>query len=491
MGANSISAWERMKAKTVEQHNDRAFKTNLHNAARSLEKEKETPKTYLPTIGERENSIVGQLVTDSRMAQRQESKNDNSLWKQTEKDREAYSQYTDKLMKDLQDQLTKYRADNDAAKIAETQDRLTKLQKETETHWTDRVSNTLYGAWKQSVGSYGSAFAVNTEDMLDGGRVNVRGESMDKLSFDKDKALRYTQSVRNKTYAYSQSGAADLEQAKKGLGTLGRLGVDVASGLTQLGIDIGVGAVTHLGAMPALAVRAFGGAADQARAEGANVDQQVMYGLASAAVEVFTERIASSNVILSKAYGKNQKFSLDDVFDGIVAALEDTASTPNGRQIMNRVGSILVGGMGEGLEEGIAGILDPVISNWTYGKDIEMNWKDIGYQVLIGALTGAITGVSGQNTNDYRAKVAAANQNAAVPSVDSPAPVNYDKSTQQTIEKAQTADLGEPVVSKTETVLDTGTTAYLELGMKPKRAEAKAKVVQKLINGEQVSLDGM
>ena len=488
MGANSISAWEKMKAKTVEQHNDRAVKTNLHNAARSLEKEKETPKTYLPTIGERENSVVGQLVTDSRMTQRQESKNDNSLWKQTEKDREAYSQYTDKLMKDLQDQLTKYRADNDTAKIAETQDRLTKLQKETETHWTDRVTNTLSGAWKQSVGAYGSAFAINTEDMLDGGRVNVRGESMDKLSFDKDKALRYTQSVRDKTYAYSQSGAADLEQAKKGLGTPGRLGVDVASGLTQLGIDIGVGAVTHLGAMPALAVRAFGGAADQARAEGANVDQQVMYGLASATVEVLTEKLASANVINTKAFGKG---ALDDLFDGIVAGLEDAASTANGKMIMNRVGSILVGGMGEGMEEGIAGVVEPFLAKLTYGKDIEMNWKDIGYQVLIGALTGAITGVSGQNTNDYRAKVAAANQNAAVPTVDSPAPVNYDKSTQQTIEKAQTADLGEPVVTKTATVLDTGTTAYLELGMKPKRAEAKAKVVQKLINGEQVSLDGM
>ena len=489
MGANNISAWERMKAKTVEQHNDRVVKINLQNAARSLEKEKETPKTYLPTIGERDTSVIGQLVTDSRMALRQESKSDNSLWKQTEKDRAAYSQYTEKLMKDLQDRLTKYRADNDTAKIVEAQNQLTKLQKETETHWTDRVTNTLSGAAKQSVGNYGSAFAVTTEGMLSGNRKTARGESMEQLEtmFDKDKAIQTTQDFREKTSAYAQSGATDLEQAKKGLSGLGRLGIDVASGLTQLGMDVGIGAVTGLGAMPSLAVRAFGGAADQARADGASVDQQIMYGLASATVEVLTEKLASANIINTKAFGKG---ALDDLFDGIVAGLEDAASTANGKMIMNRVGSILVGGMGEGMEEGIAGVVEPFLAKLTYGKDIEMNWKDIGYQVLVGALTGAITGVSGQNTNDYRAKVAE-NQNSASPTVDSPAPVNYDKSTQQAVEKAQTADLGKPVVAKTATVLDTGTTAYLELGMKPKRAEAKAKVVQKLINGEQVSLDGM
>lgn len=59
----------------------------------------------------------------------------------------------------------------------------------------------------------------------------------------------------------------------------------------------------------------------------------------------------------------------------------------------------------------------------------------------------------------------------------------------QAVDKAQTAPYNEKVETEAETVVNRGTTLYTQLGMKLKKAESKAAVVQKLIDGKDVSLD--
>ena len=58
---------------------------------------------------------------------------------------------------------------------------------------------------------------------------------------------------------------------------------------------------------------------------------------------------------------------------------------------------------------------------------------------------------------------------------------------QKAVDKAATAPYNENVETEVATVLNQGATLYAQLGMKTKRAEAKATVVQKLVDGETVT----
>lgn len=54
---------------------------------------------------------------------------------------------------------------------------------------------------------------------------------------------------------------------------------------------------------------------------------------------------------------------------------------------------------------------------------------------------------------------------------------------QKAVDKAVTTPYNENVETEVATILNQGTTLYTQLGMKVKRAEAKASVVQKLVDG--------
>lgn len=203
------------------------------------------------------------------------------------------------------------------------------------------------------------------------------------------------------TYAMAdrlaQSSQADLARAKEGTGALGQFLVDVGAAGVQLGTDLAAGAVTGAGSIP-LMLRAYGGAAQTARQEGASHEQQVLYGAASAAVEALTEKIGNVG-IQSKVFGKG--FG-DDVARGIVQAIEDLGKTAMGKRALNRAASAGVGFLSEGLEEAIAEVVNPLLQRAIYSDkpiDIAETAKNAAYSFLVGgALGGVMGGFSGTET---------------------------------------------------------------------------------------------
>lgn len=278
----------------------------------------------------------------------------------------------------------------------------------------------------------------------------------------------------------AESGSKDLEKAKTGLGSVGRFAVDVGAGAAQLGADVALGVATGGGTMVPLALRSFGGGAQEARNDGATIDQQVAYGAASALTEVLTEKIFSVGKFQTKAFGKG---TLDDIMKGVVAAVEDAGKTKAGKAVLNRVASTGVGFLSEGLEEAVSGVVNPILQKGIYDKQVDWSqvMHDVAYDFLVGgAIGGLMGGAGGTDTSGAQRK-------STSPATETPSPV-AETPVQKAVDKAQSVPYNENVITPEATVLNHGASLYAALGMKAKKAEAKAVVVQKLIDGKDVSI---
>ena len=214
------------------------------------------------------------------------------------------------------------------------------------------------------------------------------------------------EAARDTAVQIAQSGEKDLDKAKQGLGTLGQISVDAGASAVQMGLDMGVNALlgTNPGAMLPFASRAFGGGTMTARANGADLEQQVRYGGAMAAKEVLTEKMFSAALPFAKAYGGG---SLDGVVESAISkAVDRFAGTEAGKKVLGGILSYGAGAIGEGLEE--------LIGDWMewqmpriYGGDVataEETLQNSLYDFLVGAMAGGIGvdqlftyDVSGQN----------------------------------------------------------------------------------------------
>ena len=192
----------------------------------------------------------------------------------------------------------------------------------------------------------------------------------------------------------AQSGAADLEEAKDGLNAAGRFLVDVGAGAAQLGGDILLGLATGGGALVPMALRGFGGGTQEARLAGADTQKQGLYGAASAAVSVLTEKISNVAAPLARAFGRG--VADDAIETGVRKALDSLAKTDAGRAGLQRLGTVLLSAGGEGAEELLEGAVQPILQRLTYDPNAEWDWSDIARQGLIGAaIGGAMGGLGG------------------------------------------------------------------------------------------------
>ena len=198
------------------------------------------------------------------------------------------------------------------------------------------------------------------------------------------------------------SAQADLERAKEGAGALGRVLVDAGASMTQTGLDAIPNILTGgaLGMAP-FAVRAFGGAAQQARQDGADYKGQLLYGTASAAKEVFTEKMFNIALPFAKAYGGG---ALDDVVErGIRSAVDKFAKTEVGKKALGSALTFGAGAVGEGLEEFIGDWMEWQLPR-IYGGDVataQETLSDSLYDFLVGATSGAMGGMVSPNTYRY------------------------------------------------------------------------------------------
>ena len=198
------------------------------------------------------------------------------------------------------------------------------------------------------------------------------------------------------------SAQADLERAKEGAGFLGNMLVDAGASMTQTGLDA-IPSILSGGAlgMAPFAVRAFGGATQQARQDGADYKGQLLYGTASAAKEVFTEKMFNIALPFAKAYGGG---ALDDVVErGIRSAVDKFAKTEAGKKVLGSALTFGAGAVGEGLEEFIGDWMEWQLPR-IYGGDVataQETLSDSLYDFLVGATSGAMGGIVSPNTYRY------------------------------------------------------------------------------------------
>ena len=215
-----------------------------------------------------------------------------------------------------------------------------------------------------------------------------------------------------------QSSAQDIERAKEGLGGVGRVLVDAGASMTQTTLDAAANALLGTpGSMGAFAMRAFGGGTQQARQDNPNstLEQQVLYGTASAAKEVFTEKMFNIALPFSHAYGGG---ALDDAVErGIRSAVNRFAKTDAGKRVLGGALTFGAGAVSEGLEEFIGDWMEWQMPR-IYGGDAASAGETLEnslYDFLVGAASGMMGGVITPDTYHYNVGETGAQQETTAP----------------------------------------------------------------------------
>lgn len=221
--------------------------------------------------------------------------------------------------------------------------------------------------------------------------------------------------VKTGTQRFADQAQADAArftgQAKEGLGKVGQLAVDVGIAGGQMGLDALTAALTGGSSLVPMAVRAAGGAMQEARLAGADLDQQLRYGIGSAALSVGTEKIANIAGPFKKMFGAGAAEKIAGKLvgrfgeNGAVKLMTDLSKTAGGR--------IALSALSEGGEEAVEDILQPFLKRATYDPDAKFNAAETGRDALIGAILGTLgaapegIGQASQNRAQRRAQAGA------------------------------------------------------------------------------------
>lgn len=221
----------------------------------------------------------------------------------------------------------------------------------------------------------------------------------------------------------SESAERDIAEAKEGLGEGGKFIVDAGVAGTQLAGDIGLGLLTGGSALVPMAIRGFGSGAQEARQSGATFGQQMAYGLGSAALSAATEKISNVAAPFQRAFGAG-------VADNLAGKLvqrfgENTAVKTLSRLAQTPVGRLAASALGEGSEEFVEAVFQPVLQRATFNPDAFFDMSDALYQAAVGAALGGLGGtvdVAGRIGNRPQPATApAGTQNVNAGGVDVPA----------------------------------------------------------------------
>ena len=208
-----------------------------------------------------------------------------------------------------------------------------------------------------------------------------------KLAGAGQKAFDRADELQQTAYEYEQS-------AKAGLGKFGQGVVDLGIAATQFAGDAVMNAVLPGSGLAMMGARAAGGAAQEARLAGKDLDTQLVTGLKSAAIEIMTEKLfgAVSHVAYGKGIIRNES-----LVNGIVNKL---AKTDAGRTALK----VIVGANEEGLEEVLSDILNPIADRILKLDDGEGDWSTLGSdfdaeEMAKDYIIGAALGLVGAGTN--------------------------------------------------------------------------------------------
>lgn len=201
-----------------------------------------------------------------------------------------------------------------------------------------------------------------------------------------------TMETANDAFAASDrlkaSADKDLAAAKEGSGKVGQFLVDLGYTGTQLLADTAANAIAPGAGMVSMASRVYGDASAEARREGKTAGQQALSGLKGATIEVLTEKLFGG---LAKAYGAG---TADELVEKVADKLTKT-------EVGQRAAVWLVNSGGEGLEEVVSDVLNPLadralgLDDGTGAIFTTDDAAQMAYDFLLGGTMGLI-GSSGQ-----------------------------------------------------------------------------------------------
>ena len=191
---------------------------------------------------------------------------------------------------------------------------------------------------------------------------------------------RSDKAVADKAYQkadrLSQSSAADVAQAKEGLGPVGQFAVDLGVQGVQMAGDVAASAVLPGAGLALMTARSAGSSAQRARQAGATYGQQLAYGLGSGALSLATEKISNVASPFKKAFGGGV---LDSAISGALSKLNNSAA-----------GRVALSMISEGGEEFIEDIFQPVLQRATYDPSARFDLSEALYDAAVGAAMGGI-----------------------------------------------------------------------------------------------------
>lgn len=254
-------------------------------------------------------------------------------------------------------------------------------------------------------------------------------------------ATRGAQEKLQGTYQKLRKIASDnMEKANEGLTPVGKYLNNVGVAGAQMAADAALGGGSALGPM---FLRVFGGnsqeAAEAADKPGMSAAEQLdaqnralLYGTASGAVSIATEKISNVAAPFKKAFGGG---FLDKAIDGAIAKM-------NG----NAAGRLALSFLSEGGEEVIEDLVQPALQTIYNGKRAGQNYSeldaaDILNDFLVGGALGLLgSGVEGvqRRSAQIETERAAAETKEATPSAEAMTPEETAPTAQQPVQQQNT-----------------------------------------------------
>lgn len=186
----------------------------------------------------------------------------------------------------------------------------------------------------------------------------------------------------------SQSSAADVAQAKKGLGPVGQFAVDLGVQGVQMAGDVAASAVIPGAGLALMTARSAGSSAQRARQAGATYGQQLAYGLGSGALSLGTEKISNVSKLFQKTFGRGlaekaaSKLIAKFGENTAVQVMSDLAKRPAGRLALSMIS--------EGGEEFLEDFAQPFLQRATYDPSARFDLSEALYDAAVGAAMGGI-----------------------------------------------------------------------------------------------------
>lgn len=203
---------------------------------------------------------------------------------------------------------------------------------------------------------------------------------------------RSDKAVADKAYQkadrLSQSSAADVAQAKEGLGPVGQFAVDLGVQGVQMAGDVAASAVIPGAGLALMTARSAGSSAQRARQAGTTYGQQLAYGLGSGALSLGTEKISNVSKLFQKAFGRGlaekaaSKLIAKFGENTAVQVMSDLAKRPAGRLALSMIS--------EGGEEFLEDYAQPFLQRATYDPSARFDLSEALYDAAVGAAMGGI-----------------------------------------------------------------------------------------------------